>query len=223
MKISLVEQRSDEWFKLRLGLFTGSNVWKLIGKMNIKKIEGKKTLVLPTTLTQGAKTYVMQKVNEIVRNERKPTPTTDDMQWGIDNEVDAIIEYRNKFKEFTIPVGFYYNENYGCSPDQLVDPLGALEIKCGPVKHLNYCLLKTQEDIYKKEKELFWQCQMIMLCAKRQWVDFVAFDPRLEGEYNHLRLHVVRIKRKDHIMKRLINGLKLAIAYKLELKKQLGI
>lgn len=220
MKISLVEQRSHQWFRLRLGLFTGSNVYKLVGKMNTKKIEGKKTLVLPTTLTQRAKTYIMQKVNEIVRKERKPTPTTDAMQWGVDNEEIAIREYQDRFKEFTTPVGFYYNKNYGSSPDQLVDPSGALEIKCGPVKHLEYCLLKTQEDIQKKEKELFWQCYMVMLCAKRQWVDFVAFDPRLQG---HLRLHVVRVHRQDFIMSRLINALKLAVAYRDELLKQLGL
>lgn len=207
MKISLVEQNSPEWFKLRLGRFTGSKAHLLVGQDSTK-------------LTQKAKKYAFLKAKEIIYGERRETPTTKDMEWGNINEPIAAKEYQKKYDCFAHSVGFYYCDHYGSSPDKLVSKSGVVEFKCAPVHHLDYCLLKTQEDIYKKEKLLFWQCYMNMLCTGRFWCDFVAFDPRLK---NHLRLHVVRIHRQDHIMKRLTDSLKLAIIEKQLKLNELGM
>ncbi len=224
MNIYRGEQRTPEWFDLKLGLFSGSGVYNLIGQDSVKKVEGVKMLTMPTKLTKGGKTYVMSKVKEKLYGKRKETPTTYAMEWGTIHEDTAAIEYMDKFGVWASRVGFYYNDDFGSSPDRLIDPgRGLLEIKCAPVKHVDYCLLKNQEDIYKKEKAHFWQMYMAMYCTQRQWCDFVAFDPRLEGKFKHLRLHVVRIHRQDFIMNRLINALKLACAYRDEVLKELGI
>lgn len=209
MKVSNVEQRTPEWFKLRLGLFTASQVHRLIGKSS-------------TTLTKGAKTYIMDKVKETIYKKAKETPTTEAMQYGIDNEIAAAKAYQIKFDIFAHSVGFVYNSNYGASPDKLIGEMGGVEIKCPFSKHLDYCLLKTPEDLQRVEKAYFWQCYHGMLCTGRFWWDFVSFDPDPELP-EHLRLHVIRIERKDAKMKRLIDALKLAVIEKENKLIELGI
>jgi len=59
-----------------------------------------------------------------------------------------------------------------------------------------------------------------MLCTGRLWWDFVSFDPRLK---NHLRLHIVRIERKDMHMAKLVQALKLAIQEKKNILMELGL
>jgi exodeoxyribonuclease (lambda-induced) len=209
MKVSNVDQRSPEWFKLRLGRFTASQVYKLIGKSS-------------TTLTKGAKTYIMDKVKEIAYNKVKETITTEAMQHGIDNEIKAAKAYQIKFDVFAHSVGFVYGDDYGASPDKLIGEDGGIEIKCPFSKHLDYCLLKTPKDLERVEKGYFWQCYMNMLCTNRFWWDFVSFDPD-ESLPKHLRLHTIRIKREDYKMKRLVDALKLATIEKKRILKQLKI
>ena len=68
MKVSNAPQTSPAWHKLRLGKFTASQVYRLIGRDSNK-------------LTKGAISYVMEKVRETVYKEEKDTPTNDAMVW----------------------------------------------------------------------------------------------------------------------------------------------
>ena len=207
MRTSNAPQTSPAWHKLKLGKFSASPVHRLIGRDSSK-------------LTKGAMSYIMEKVREEVYQQEKEVPTTDAMVWGKDNEALAAKEYQIKYNVFARTVGFIYSEHYGASPDRLVGELGGIEIKCPLTRHLDNCLIKDSEQLLKKEKGYFWQCYMNMLCTGRLWWDFVSFDPRLT---NHLRLHVVRIERKDIHMTKLVQALKLAIEEKKNILMELGI
>ena len=36
------------------------------------------------------------------------------------------------------------------------------------------------------------QMQVQLICTGRKWVDFVSYDPRIKGEYEHLQFWVIR-------------------------------
>jgi len=207
MRVSNAPQTSPAWHKLRLGKFTASQVYRLIGRDSNK-------------LTKGAISYVMEKVRETVYQQEKDTPTNDAMIWGTEHEALAAKEYQIKYNVFARTIGFVYSDHYGASPDRLIGELGGIEIKCPLTKHLDNCLIKSSEQLLKHQKAYFWQCYMNMLCTGRLWWDFVSFDPRLT---NHLRLHIVRVERKDIHMAKLVQALKLAIEAKKNILRELGI
>ena len=70
------EQRSEGWHNARLGMFTSSEIYKLMTKPKLKS----------EVLSEGAKTYILEKVAESLTGIREEVPTTKAMQWGIDNE-----------------------------------------------------------------------------------------------------------------------------------------
>ena len=207
MRVSNAPQTSPAWHTLRLGKFTASQVYRLIGRDNKK-------------LTKGAMSYIMEKVREEVYKEEKDTPTNEAMIWGKENEALAAKEYQIKHNVFARTIGFVYSDHYGASPDRLIGELGGIEIKCPLTKHLDNCLIKSSEQLLKHQKGYFWQAYMCMLCTGRLWWDFVSFDPRLT---NHLRLHIVRVERKDIHMAKLVQALKLAIEEKKNILRELGI
>jgi putative phage-type endonuclease len=181
MQISTAPQNTPEWLKARLGKFTASEIHKLIGKDANK-------------MTQGAITYMWQKINEIAYGESKENFSNKYTEWGHVNEPLAAIEYMKQKKVLVSRVGFISNDDYGASCDRLVSTDGITEIKCSQEHHLKYCLIDTEEKLLKAEKGYYWQMQLQMLVTGRKWCDFVCFDPRRN---DHLRLHTLRIYRKE--------------------------
>ena len=77
----------------------------------------------------------------------------------------------------------------GASPDGLVGKNGQLEIKCpSTTTHLNTILM--QEVPEEHIPQITWQ----LACTRREWCDFVSYDPRLP---EHLQLFIKRIYAKD--------------------------
>ena len=71
----------------------------------------------------------------------------------------------------------------------LVDKLGQLEVKCPSSQtHLNTIL--TQEVPAEYVPQITWQ----LACTRREWCDFVSYDPRLP---EHLQLVIIRVFTKD--------------------------
>lgn len=119
MQIFEVEQRSQEWYDLRKGVFTSSEAHKLLG------VKG---------LGQTGETYALEKAIEIVEGFGDDELNTFDINRGIELEPYAF----NKFNEVKSldfikarKVGFIkLNGNVGSSPDGLVGKDEGLEIKC---------------------------------------------------------------------------------------------
>lgn len=165
-------QRSPEWYEQRLGKGTASKADDMRSKGARKK------------------TYAIRLVTE--RRTKMPVETfvSPSMEWGTENEHFGRMAYQLRNKESGVAeVGFLLHptiENFGASPDGLVDKDGLIEIKCpNSTTHIEWLLAGKVPTAHKN--------QMIaqLVCTGRQWCDFVSFDPRVGAQ---LELFVVRFE-----------------------------
>ena len=170
-------QRSDDWHAQRCGKVTASR----ITDMGAKPTKGKQYNALTLTILSERITGVQE--------ESKPNTL---MQWGIDQEPFAVIAYENETGAFVLDVGLVDHpaiKMSGASPDGLVGKEGQLEIKCpSTTTHLNTIL--AQEVPAEHIPQITWQ----LACTRREWCDFVSYDPRLP---EHLQLFITRVFAKD--------------------------
>ena len=170
-------QRSDDWYAERCGKVTASRVKDL----NSKPSKGKALNALGLTILAERLTGV-----------QKETPKNFAMQWGIDNEPHAIAAYENETGFFVNGTGLIdhpFIEMFGASPDGLVGENGQIEVKCpDTTTHLNTLLTKEVPE------EHIPQITSQLACTRRQWCDFVSYDPRLEPE---LQIIIIRVFAKD--------------------------
>jgi putative phage-type endonuclease len=174
----IVEQRSEEWFEMRKGRITSSEIYKIMGKDNF---------------SETAKTYLLEKVCELYGGVTEPA-TGAALNWGTDLEPVAIEHYEKLTKVKVekasfIPVGKYY----GGSPDGLLLPKGIIEVKC-PFKsanHFKHGMINTPEKFKKIAPNYYWQCVSNMVCAEVEWCDFISYDPRVKEDY---RMFIFRLE-----------------------------
>lgn len=170
-------QRSDDWHAERCGKVTASRVKDI----NAKPVKGKAFNALTLTILTERLTGVQEE-----------TPVSKAMQWGIDQEPHAIAAYENLTGDFVKGAGLINHPFIawsGASPDGLVGLKGQLEVKCpSTTTHLNTILLNEVPSEYVPQ--ITWQ----LACTKREWCDFVSFDPRLP---EHLQIVVIRVFAKD--------------------------
>lgn len=130
------------------------------------------------------------------------------MQWGKDNEDPAIFAYEVhtgrvirecEFIPAAVELGL---PNYGASPDGLINMNGCAEIKC-PVKSVRHLVcFKTG---IPEEHELQMEGQL--LATGREWVDYISFDPRFVGQWQHLQLFVGRYLSNPDLRLKIIHGI----------------
>ncbi|WP_448607612.1 lambda exonuclease family protein [Paenimyroides ceti] len=149
-----IQQRTKEWFELRTGRATGSEISKILG---IK------------TFGLTGESYAYEKACEMVFGlpDEEESFESFDMIRGRELEPLAF----NKFKELKefdfldvsettfIP----YGEYAGASPDGFVSDNSSLEIKC-PRRNKFFRYIAFGKD--EISKEYYSQMQMQMLCAK---------------------------------------------------------
>jgi len=117
------------------------------------------------------------------------------MQWGIDTEPQARAAYEFSRDVEVVETGWVPHpevEGAGCSPDGLVGDDGMVEIKCPNTATHCDTLLGAEID-----RRYLLQMQWQMECARRQWCDFISFDPRLPLR---MQLFVKRIERDDKLI-----------------------
>jgi hypothetical protein len=160
-----IQQGTNEWFRLRLGLPTASCFDQIVTP---KKCE----------LSKSAPRYALRLVAERLLN--MPTESVEGQMWmerGKELEPQAVRQYEFTNDLKTVPVGFITNDagTLGCSPDRIVldnERIG-LEIKCpSPHIHLGYMLNGTDDD-YKP------QVQGQIMIAELHHADFYSFHPRM--------------------------------------------
>lgn len=100
------------------------------------------------------------------------------MEWGIAHQADATAAYEAETGELVGPEVFVLHPSidwFGATPDGLVGASGLIEIKCPTTpKHLAWVMAGEVPDEHKP------QMLAQLACTGRQWVDFVAFDPRVQ-------------------------------------------
>jgi putative phage-type endonuclease len=172
-----IEQRSEAWFRIRLGKATASRVADIVARTK-------------SGYSTSRANYAAQLVCERLTGAQTDSYTNAAMQWGTDHEDEARAAYSLRCDVDVQKVGFVDHpmlEMSGASPDGLVGDDGLLEIKC-PITatHIDTLLSGKVPDKYLTQVQ--WQIG----CTGRAWCDYVSYDPRLSEEK---RLFVKRVHR----------------------------
>lgn len=197
------EQGSKDWFNVRCGKFTGSDMSDLIYEPGVYKTGDKKGTDKPipkeflnivAKKRSESKHAVSQheidtRVGRCVYPNYKPSIGLNG-EYGKIMEPDALEYYAKKYNEQVYTVGFVisnkYPDNLGVSPDALhVIKRSGVEIKC-PVTlsiHDTHCALQTPLDLKKFNERYYWQVLANMyVCEADSW-DFVSYMPFLEPQH----------------------------------------
>jgi hypothetical protein len=179
-------QRTEKWYEVKKGKFSGSDIWKLLSKPRSKKAQEAGELAGTT------KTYIIEKVAQFL-GVSKPQIHSKYLDHGTRYEDDAMTWYYqltgDRIYEAIhfwdgIPVGFIPYEPFpdfaGASPDGYVYHDKIVQIKCpNPDQHLKYMLMGLDE--FKKVNDYYAQVQFEMMVSNRSMCDFVTFHPDFDS------------------------------------------
>ena len=174
-----IEQRSEDWFAIRLGKVTASRVADVIAKTK-------------TGYSTSRENYIAQLVVERLTQTKAESYTNAAMQWGTDQEPFARAAYEAAQGVMVEEVGFVPHptiEWAGASPDGLVGDDGLVEIKCPNTATMIEALLTG-----KVPTKYFTQMQFQIACTGTKFCDYVVFDPRMPAK---AQLFVTRVNRDD--------------------------
>jgi len=147
-----LKQGTQAWLDSRIGRITGSRVGAVLGASPFSNRED----------------VMREMVREHFGAERefKGNIAT---EWGNYNEDKAIAQYESETGALVISTGFHaLCERFGASPDGLIGIDGMIEVKCPYSKKIKPL---SEQPHYAD------QIQMEMLCADREWCDFVTWTP----------------------------------------------
>jgi putative phage-type endonuclease len=180
-----MEQRSDEWFAVRLGRVTASRMADIIAKTK-------------SGYSTSRANYMSELICERLTGKRTAFFQTAAMAWGTNTEPMAALAYEAKTGNLVEGVGFVPHPTIdmaGASPDGLVDHDGLIEIKCPNTStHLDTVLASIPPVQYVAQMQ--WQ----MACTGRQWCDFISYDPRLPEK---MQIFIQRVPRDDAMIENL--------------------
>ena len=203
-----MEQRSEEWYEIRRGKFTASNIHKLMGVKGLGK----------TGLT-----YIDEVVADMLSDESEDERFENKaMRWGADWEPVAAAWYAKAFNKELEERGFVlYSKDAGASPDRLiVDEKKGIEIKCpfNRANHLKHLKLNDASELKAECPEYYWQIMFNILCCDYESWDFVSFDPRYRED---LKLFALEVKRNNEDCRLLEQRLGEAIEIKSNILKSI--
>jgi putative phage-type endonuclease len=166
MKIHNVEQRSTEWYNLRKGIFSASEIGKFVAAAK------------PTAAQAKARTnLIYKKLAEMSGGYMAPMFETEAMRRGTELEGEARELYADRNGCEVEEVGFCIHDSgaFGCSPDGLVDNRkGLVEIKCPEAQtHIKYLFDGVLPDTYEM------QVHMQLATTGAEWCDFFSYCPPL--------------------------------------------
>ena len=240
--ISLADQSTDMWERARLTKFTSSENYRLMtdGKREMTASELKvmklanpkskaKTIEDINILSEGARTYVLEKVAETITGESAFFENFA-TKWGTEHEPIARKEFEKLTGLDVEQVGFVpFNEYSGGSPDGVFYNAdgkkdGILEIKCpyNSANHIEHLLIQDQNYFKENFKEYYWQMQSNMLFTGTHKAWFISFDPRAKDHAFFMMLFQSNISDQQLIEKKLkvANDYKNEILNKINSKKQ---
>lgn len=180
-----MEQRSPEWFAARLGKVTASRVADIVAKTK-------------AGYSTSRANYMSELIVERLTGSVTDFYQNSAMLWGTNTEPLACAAYEVLAGELVEAVGFVPHPTIpmsGASPDGLIGDAGLLEIKC-PNTSTHIETVLSQEAPTKYITQMQWQ----MACTRREYCDFVSFDPRLPAE---MSIFVRRVPRDEVLIKSL--------------------
>jgi putative phage-type endonuclease len=198
MLIHAMQQMTPEWYQAKCGKISASSIADVLAKGQGKT----------------RKAYMMRILAERISGLPQETYSNGAMLWGIENEPLARQAYESKTLNIVDQVGFIeVDEFLGCSPDGLIGDDGGVEIKCPYTStHLQYILDGVLPSEYR------CQVQSTLWMTKRQWWDFVSFDPRIPDKS---RLFCIRVERDEKKIEEIALEVHLFIQDLLKLESQI--
>jgi len=183
-------QGTPEWLQERCGKLGASSIGDLMARTK-NGYGASRTNLMARLLT------------ERLTGQPVETFTSGPMLWGIETEPQARAAYEFSREVEVVETGWVQHpvvENAGCSPDGLVGDKGLIEVKCpNTATHIDTLLGKDISNNYVLQMQ--WQMEV----TRRDWCDFVSFDPRLPLR---MQLFIRRFERDDV----LIRDIKLEVA-----------
>jgi len=148
------------------------------------------------TISKTAETYILEKVHEKITGLVKQGVDNYSTQWGIEHEPLAAKWYAKITNNIIHDPCLCLHEDidgFSCTPDYFVNSDGLTEIKCpaNGANHLKHCFISSDEYFKKEHPEYYWQCMAQMHITKREWCDFVSFDPRINS---NIGMFIYRLK-----------------------------
>lgn len=180
--ISNVRIHTDEWRQNRLGKFTSSMIYTLMGEK---------------PFTQGAMTYIYERVGEEVSGvPAKYEISTDATNWGLLHESDAIRKF-GEFREIDFLVTQVLitapNSRFGSTPDAILPiqkygdayEVETIEVKCFPSygHYIECALCNTPQDLKRVSKAAYFQVldQMDNCDAMKGYICFMHPEFKVGG------------------------------------------
>ena len=204
----VTEQRSDEWFEMRKGRFTASQISRLLGKETLAKTK------------QSIDAFAFEKAVETVYGVEEDTYTSTDMERGTNLEPLAFNRFKD-IKSFDFinvrESGFFtLGDHAGASPDGIVSNNRNLEIKC-PRRNKFYKIVAN--GITEMDASYYAQQQMQMLCSGTESSYFFNYYLYEGLEYWH-ELTVERDEKMcDLIQSRILMATEIKLSYISKLDK----
>lgn len=184
MKIKVIdcEQKSEEWFKARLGRLTGSTAVDITRTVKSGEAASRRNLRVQLALER------------ITGRSQEGEFQSQAMQHGVEFEPKALAIYEANTGEILERVGFLSCEMVmaGCSLDAFVSGRkGIVEAKCPKsATHLEY--LRTR----KIPNDYFWQCTHNLWVTGAAWCDFISYDEAFPEELQYLCVRLERNERE---------------------------
>jgi exodeoxyribonuclease (lambda-induced) len=146
---------------------------------------------------KGLESCIREKMREYFSANGEQGFTNSNMENGIELEATAAMLYEFKTGLKTHKVGYViHSPHVGCSPDRAVGQKGLIEIKC-PTNKVYFDLLL--DNIIDTKYQ--WQMQMQLLICKREWCDYVVYNPNFADQ-----LVIIRVEPDEEKFKKLEVG-----------------
>lgn len=171
-------QRSDEWYRVRMGIPTAS----MFATVMAGSKTGKESV--------GRASYMRKLAGEILSDIPMESYTNEAMERGTAQEPELRARYAFMHDAEIAQIGFIRNGGKGCSPDGLIGKDGMLEIKSAAPHVMVEILLEGG----LPAKHLP-QVQGNLWVAEREWIDVVI------GSAPKMPLFVERVYRNEAYIK----------------------
>lgn len=187
MLVFNLEQGTEAWLKLRLGIPTTSNFSKIITPT------GKKST--------SYKDYLDDLLAQIIFGRYQDAHKSDAMMRGNELEPMAVECYASITSTKPKEVGFITTKDgrIGCSPDRLIGDYGLLEVKC-PLEKQHSKNLRTGVI----DSKYYPQVQGQIAMTGRKWCDWMSFHPEAPPS-------IVRVERDDEYIEKMLSYINSAL------------
>lgn len=199
-----VIQGSDEWFSLRCGIQTASEMKNVINAELVPVKPTKKEMERGKDIT-----HLYELLSQRITGYIERSYVSDDMIRGHEDEIYAKAEYSEKYAPVKT-MGFITNDKWGFrigySPDGLVGDNGLIEVKSRRQKYQVETIL-----LGEVPPEFMVQVQTGMMVSEREWCDYITYR-------GGVPMKTLRIEADEKIQKAIINA---ATDFEERLQKQM--